>query len=79
MNLPLIKSLAKIINNLTLEEKQLLVTDMELFENNSPPPFYEIATKEEWIKAFEKWSKSHEENTPLLSDYAVSRESIYEE
>lgn len=79
MNVKLVKSLAQIINNLTAEEKQLLVTDTELFNNNSVLPFYETATKEEWIKAFEKWTKSHGEDTPLLSDYAVSRESIYEE
>jgi hypothetical protein len=79
MNVQLVKSLVQIINNLTPEEKKLLVIDTELFNNNSIPPFYETATKEEWIKAFEKWSKSHGEDTPLLSDYAVSRESIYEE
>jgi hypothetical protein len=28
--------------------------------------------------AYEAWANGHRSNTPLLSDYAVSRESIYE-
>ena len=32
---------------------------------------------EEWGKALRDWADNHPRNTPPLSDYAVSRESIY--
>jgi len=34
---------------------------------------------EEWMRKFRKWAHSHSTTTPLLSDEAVSRESIYRE
>src|SRR5262249_55493850 len=43
------------------------------------PHFQETATPEEWGRALREWSDSHERNTPLLSDEAISRESIYGE
>lgn len=42
-------------------------------------PFYETATKEEWAKAFRELAESHEKDSPMLSDEAISRESIYGE
>lgn len=43
-------------------------------------PFYETATSEEWRDALREWSESHREmNLPSLSDYAISRESIYDD
>ncbi|MEP6756504.1 MAG: hypothetical protein ABJA67_13445 [Chthonomonadales bacterium] len=42
------------------------------------PPFHETASAEEWNAAFTSWIESHEPGKPLLSDYAVSREGIYE-
>ena len=41
-------------------------------------PLYETATPEELAQAFREWAESHDRNTPMLSDYAVSRESIYD-
>jgi len=42
--------------------------------------FYEIATTTEWSIAFLEWVNSHRTlNLPLLSDEAISRESIYED
>ncbi|MFN6513003.1 MAG: hypothetical protein RMY29_000705 [Nostoc sp. CreGUA01] len=40
---------------------------------------YETATPKEFAQAFREWADSHDRNTPLLSEYAVSRESIYED
>jgi len=40
-------------------------------------PFYETATTEEWLKAFNEWVSSHDKNTPGLTLEDVSRESIY--
>jgi hypothetical protein len=42
-------------------------------------PFYETATPEEWVKAFREWSEGHSRDTPLLSEYALSRSGIYDE
>ncbi|MEC4817950.1 MAG: hypothetical protein SAK29_32465 [Scytonema sp. PMC 1069.18] len=41
-------------------------------------PLYETATPEELAQAFQEWAQSHDPMTPLLSDYAVSRESMYD-
>lgn len=34
---------------------------------------------EEWMQKFRTWAHSHGTDTPLLSDEAISRESIYAE
>jgi Arc/MetJ-type ribon-helix-helix transcriptional regulator len=34
---------------------------------------------EEWMRKFRAWAHSHPTTTPLLSDEAISRESIYRE
>jgi hypothetical protein len=34
-------------------------------------------TPEEWVREFDAWVNSHDRTTPLLSDEAISRESIY--
>jgi hypothetical protein len=31
----------------------------------------------EWARQFHAWAESHDRTTPLLSDDAISRESIY--
>lgn len=36
-------------------------------------------TPEDRARAFREWAQSHHQNTSLLSDYAVSRESIYDD
>lgn len=43
-------------------------------------PFYEKATPQEWVGAFNEWVESHRDiGLPLLSDEAISRDSIYGE
>jgi hypothetical protein len=32
---------------------------------------------EEWVRQFDAWVDSHSPGTPVLSDEAMSRESIY--
>ncbi len=34
-------------------------------------------TPEEWVRQFHEWAESHDRTTPLLSDEAISRDSIY--
>jgi hypothetical protein len=36
----------------------------------------ELST-EEWLREFDAWVESHSTTTPLLSDEAISRDSIY--
>ena len=40
-------------------------------------PAANTLSSEEWSKAFHAWVDSHSTETPLLSDEAISRESIY--
>jgi hypothetical protein len=35
-------------------------------------------TPEERARAFRAWAESHDRNTPLLTEEAISRESIYQ-
>ncbi|MBN3899655.1 MAG: hypothetical protein V7L14_20915 [Nostoc sp.] len=51
----------------------------QLVNKQQKPPFHETATAEEWVTAFREWAASHRHDTPPLSDYAVSRESMYED
>ena len=32
---------------------------------------------QEWVRQFDAWADSHDPNIPVLSDEAMSRESIY--
>lgn len=79
MNTKLVESLAEIIQSLTAEEKDLLNRKINLNPEIQHRPFYEVASPEEKAKVFQEWANSHRLNTPILSDEAISRESIYGE
>jgi hypothetical protein len=81
MNTKLVESLAQIIQSLTPEEQTLLEEKMHPTLPDKERPFYETATPEERAKAFREWAESHrtDEDSPILSDEAISRESIYGE
>jgi hypothetical protein len=81
MNTKLVESLAQIIQTLTPEEQSLLEEKMHQTSLNEERPFYKTATPEERAKAFREWAESHrsDEDSPILSDEAISRESIYGE
>jgi hypothetical protein len=52
----------------------------ELAERNARVPSIAHLQKtnpKEWMRQFREWAESHDRTTPLLSDEAVSRESIY--
>ena len=51
----------------------------QLVSKQEERPFHETATASEWVTAFREWAGSHCHNAPPLSDYAVSRESMYED
>jgi hypothetical protein len=53
---------------------------MELADQQIPPTSIAQLQKtnpEEWARRFDVWVNSHDPNTPVLSDEAMSRESIY--
>ena len=79
----IIRALSKITSRSPEEIKpQLDELLAQLKQETSPyaDHFYETATDEEWIAAFREWSESHRgKNIPVLSEEAISRESIYDE
>lgn len=81
MNIQLVESLATIINTLSVEERQLLQKKVKI--NGEISPILANITvdqsAQDWIEKLQNWSMSHRQNTPLLSDEAVSRQGIYEE
>jgi len=53
---------------------------LELAEQNVPTDsivHLQKANPEEWARQFDSWVDSHKRGTPVLSDEAMSRESIY--
>ncbi len=59
---------------ITAYAKTLLEDNLPQQMNGTP-----FATPEEWTQAFLSWAEGHERTTPLLSEEAISRESIYED
>ena len=60
---------------LTLEQWLL-----ELAGEHAPPPsiaHLQRTNPEEWGRQFDEWVNSHDPGLPVLSDEAMSRESIY--
>lgn len=52
----------------------------QLADQQAPPALIAHLQKtnpQEWLRQFRAWAESHDRTTPLLSDEAVSRESIY--
>ncbi|BAZ15224.1 hypothetical protein NIES4071_70960 [Calothrix sp. NIES-4071] len=69
------------ITNISPEQVKPYMNNLlwQLLNKQEERPFYETATALEWVTAFREWAASHHHNAPPLSDYAVSRESIYED
>ena len=61
-----------------LKGRQLTVIVQDSAPEPTEQPFYETATAEEWSREWRAWTKNHSRNTPLLSNEAVERDSIYE-
>ncbi len=52
----------------------------QIVEQHAQPAFIghlQKSNPEEWARQFDAWVDSHDPNTPVLSDEAMSRESIY--
>jgi hypothetical protein len=53
---------------------------LELADQLAPPvsiAHLQRTNPKEWARQFRAWADSHDPNTPVLSDEAMSRESIY--
>jgi hypothetical protein len=53
---------------------------LELAEQNAPASsiaHLQRTNPREWMRQFRAWAESHDRTTPLLSDEAISRDSIY--
>ncbi len=59
--------------------KPYLDAMLEDLVKSKEKPLYETATPQELAQAFRDWAESHQHHPSVLSDYAVSRESIYED
>jgi hypothetical protein len=54
------------------------VVERELEQYATPSrSLQDEVSPEEWVRQFRAWAQSHDCTTPLLSDDAISRESIY--
>ncbi|MCZ8289663.1 hypothetical protein, partial [Microcystis sp. LE19-59.1C] len=76
-----LKAIAEIlarISHQSPEKVEILLETMlkQLIEPKTP--FYETATPTERAQAFRDWASSHDRGSALLSDYAVSRDSIFD-
>ena len=60
---------------LTLEQWLLDVADQ--YAQPASVAHLQKTDPEEWARFFDAWVNSHNPNTPVLSDEAMSRESIY--
>ena len=80
MNTKLVNSLLEIICSLEPQEIKLLNQKIqELPQLNEVSGKTKFSNPDEQFQAIKKWAESHSHDTPLLSDYAVSRGGIYEE
>lgn len=50
---------------------------LNLVDEAEPVSKPEETDPQEWARRFRAWADSHDPNTPVLSDEAMSRESIY--
>ena len=58
---------------------RVVAVDEPAATEGASEPFYETATPEQWGEALRAWAASHDPHTPLLSDEAIDRESIYQQ
>jgi len=63
---------------MTLESWMQQILQRELGRAETPASsLQDQLSPEEWVRQFHEWAESHDRTTPLLSDEAIGRESIY--
>ena len=60
---------------LSIEEWLVRLAEQHL--QPAPIAHLQKTNPREWARQFHLWAESHDRTTPLLSDEAISRESIY--
>jgi hypothetical protein len=55
----------------------LLLPEAAGLECEACAAFYEVASAEEWTRAFGEWAQTHVRHERALSDETASRDSIY--
>ena len=50
----------------------------EKLSHGAESPLFQTATADEWSRALREWAQGHDRTVPLLSDEAISRDSVYE-
>jgi hypothetical protein len=66
-------------HGMTLEAWLQRIVAEHAHANAQPRSLQDELTPEEWVRQFHAWTQSHDRTTPLLSDEAISRESIYQD
>jgi len=57
--------------------EQWLIDLTELLVPSTSIAHLQKTNPKEWARQFHEWAESHDRTTPLLTDEAISRESIY--
>lgn len=60
---------------LTIEEWLARIAEMHVAAISEA--HLQTTDPKEWARRFHEWAESHDRTTPLLSDEAISRQSIY--
>jgi hypothetical protein len=81
MNPKLVNSLLEIIRSLEPADIKLLKQRLQELPQikETEGNLTKWSNPDEQFQAIKEWAESHSYDTPLLSDYAVSRAGIYEE
>jgi argininosuccinate lyase len=62
---------------LTIEQWLVQLAEQHVQQATASIAHLQKADPEEWARRFHAWAESHDRTTPLLSDEAISRETIY--
>jgi hypothetical protein len=62
---------------LTVDQWLLQLAKQEIETSAEPLALLQKTNPQEWARRFEAWARGHDPNLPVLSDEAMSRESIY--
>jgi len=62
---------------LTIEQWLLQLADQQVQPELESIVHLQKTDPREWARRFQSWAESHDPNLPVLSDEAMSRESIY--
>ena len=62
---------------LTIDQWLLRLAEQQIQPEPTSIAHLQKTDPKEWARQFRAWAESHDPNTPVLSDEAMSRESIY--